>query len=162
MRCEYQCQIASGRIPCQSDPMNAARGKCLVADQHVVRGRRKWVFGSKPIVRDKRPCSRPRCDMAHKMAVGLGRSEVEPATMQVEDRLAWPGIRRMYPESWNAAEGVCFECHVVGWQHALHENVKLRARVDSRRYALGGTDHGAHGSGDRSIFGVERMEHDRT
>jgi len=50
--------------------------KLILPCQHVVRGRRKWVFRSKPIVRDKRPRSRPRSNMPDKMAVGLGGSKV--------------------------------------------------------------------------------------
>src|SRR6266404_5387533 len=84
-RREYQCQIASSGVSRKSDPMNAPRGKCLVTCQHVVRGRRKWVFRSKPIVRDKRPRSRPRNNMPDKMAVGLGGSKVKPTTVQMDD-----------------------------------------------------------------------------
>ena len=119
------------------------------------------MFGGKPIVRDKRPRSRSRGNMPDKMAVGLGGSKVEPATVQMEDRLVRPPIRRMYPNSRYAAEGVCFECHVVARQNALHESVELSASFDSRGHALGGADHGAQGGGDRSIFGIERMYYDK-
>src|SRR6266705_3128469 len=87
-RREYECQIASGGVSRKSDPVNALRGKSSVTRQHVVRGRRKRMFGSKPIVRDKRPRSRPCSNMPDKMAVGLGGSKVEPTTVQVDDRLA--------------------------------------------------------------------------
>src|ERR1700674_2624231 len=87
-RRKYQCQIASSGVSRKSDPMNAPRGKCLVTCQHVVRARWKWVFGSKPIVRDKRPRSRPRSNMPDKMAVGSGGSKVKPTTVQMDDRLA--------------------------------------------------------------------------
>jgi hypothetical protein len=43
-----------------------------VTCQHVARGNRKWKFGSKPIVRDKRPRSRFRRNMPDKMAVCFG------------------------------------------------------------------------------------------
>jgi hypothetical protein len=68
----------------------------------------------------------------------------------------------MYPKSTYAAEGVCFECHVVARQNALHESVELYARFDSPRHALDGTGHGALGDDDRCVFGIERMYYDRT
>src|SRR5882757_2495678 len=68
----------------------------------------------------------------------------------------------MYPKSRYAAEGVCFECHVVAWQYALHENVELSARFDSWSRALAGAEHGAHGGGDRCVFGIERVCYDKT
>src|SRR5258708_20548329 len=68
----------------------------------------------------------------------------------------------MYPKSRHAAEGVCFECHVVAWQYSLHESVELSARFDSLSRALGGADHGAKGGGDRCVFGIERMYYDRS
>src|SRR5712671_3961225 len=85
-RREYQCQIASSGVSRKSDAVNALLGKSSVTRQHVVRGRRKRMFGSKPIVRDERPRSRPRCNMPDKMAVGLGGSKVKPTTVQVDDR----------------------------------------------------------------------------
>src|ERR1700731_2687330 len=68
----------------------------------------------------------------------------------------------MYPKSRYAAEGVCFECHVVAWQYVLHESVELSAGFDSWSRALAGADHGAHDGGDRCVIGVERMNCDRT
>src|SRR3984893_6949911 len=68
----------------------------------------------------------------------------------------------MYPKSRYAAKGVCFECHVVAWQYALHESVELSAGFDSWSRALAGADHGAHGGGDRCVFGIERMYRDIT
>jgi hypothetical protein len=56
-----------------------------------------------------------------------------------------------------AAEGVCFESHVVARQNALHESIELSACFDSAWHALRGADRGAQGGGDRSIFGIERM-----
>jgi hypothetical protein len=50
-----------------------------------------------------------------------------------------------------------FECHVVAWQYALHESVELRACFDTGSRALGRSEHGAHGGGNRCIFGIERM-----
>src|SRR5258708_24564330 len=111
--------------------MNRAGGKCLVTCQHVVGGGREGMFRSKPVVRDNRPRSGSRGNMPDKMAVGLGGSKVEPATVQVNHRLACPPIRRMYPKSRYAAEGVCFESHVVARQNALHESVELSACFDS-------------------------------
>src|ERR1700676_1430709 len=77
-RREYECQIASRGVSRESNPVNVPPGKCLVTCQHVVRGRRKWVFGSKPIVGDKRPRPRPCCNMPDKMAIGLGGSKAKP------------------------------------------------------------------------------------
>src|SRR6266567_842885 len=68
----------------------------------------------------------------------------------------------MYPKSRYAAEGVCFECHVVAWQYALHESVVLFAGFASWSRALAGADHCAQGGGDRCIFGIERMYRDIT
>src|SRR2546428_9683179 len=68
----------------------------------------------------------------------------------------------MYPKSRYATECVCFECHVVAWRYALHENIELSAGFDSWSRALAGADHGAHGGGDRSVFGIERMYRDIT
>src|SRR5260221_6328415 len=161
-RREYQCQIASSGVSRKSDPVNALLGKSSVTRQHIVRGRRKRMFGSKPIVRDERPRSRPCSNMPDKMAVGLGGPKVEPTTVQVDDRLARPPIRRLYPKPRYTAESVCFECHVVAWQYVLHESVELSARFDSLSRALGGADHGAKGGGDRCVFGIERMYYDRT
>jgi hypothetical protein len=94
--------------------------------------------------------------MPDKMAVGLGGSKVEPAAVQMDDRLVRPPIRRMYPNSRYVAEGVCFECLVVARQNALHESIELYACFDSAWRALGGAGHGARGGGDRSVFGIER------
>jgi hypothetical protein len=58
--------------------------------------------------------------MPDKMAVCFGGAKVKPTTVQMDDRLALPPIRRMYPKSRYAAEGVCFECHDAAWQYALH------------------------------------------
>jgi hypothetical protein len=99
--------------------------------------------------------------MPDKMAVGLGGSKVEPATVEMDDRLVRPPIRRMCPNSRYAAEGGCFECHVVARQNALHESIELSACFDSAWHALGGAGHGAHGGGDRSIFGIDRMYYDK-
>ena len=85
-RSEYQCQIASSGVPRKSNPVNAPLGKSLATRQRIVRGRWEGMFGSKPIVRDKRPRCRSRCNMSDKVAEGLG-SKVEPATVQMEDRL---------------------------------------------------------------------------
>src|SRR5580704_3795345 len=82
-RREYECQIASRGVAGKSNPVNVPLGKSLVTCQHIVRGRRKRMFGSKPIVRDKRPRSRPRCNMPYEMAIGLGGSKVKPTTVQV-------------------------------------------------------------------------------
>src|SRR6266850_5388171 len=160
-RREYQCQIASSGVSRKSNPVNVPLGKSLVTCPHIVRGRRKRMFGSKPIVRDKRPRARSRCNMPDKMAVCFGGAKVKPTTVQVDDCLIRPPIRRMYPKSRYAAEGVCFECHVVAWQYALHESVELSARFDSLPRALGGADHGAKGGGDRCVFGIERMRYDK-
>src|SRR6185436_2506474 len=51
-RREYECQIASSGVSCESNPVNVPGGKALVTCQYVVRGSRKWIFGSKPIVRN--------------------------------------------------------------------------------------------------------------
>src|SRR6267143_1869591 len=67
----------------------------------------------------------------------------------------------MYPKTRYTAEGVCVERHVVGWQYALHESVELSAGFGSCSRALEGADHGAHGGGDRCVFGIERMYCDR-
>ena len=72
------------------------------------------MFGGKPIVRDERPRSRSCGNMLDKMAIGLGGSKVEPATVQMENRLVPPPIRGMYPNSRYAAEGGYFDCHVAG------------------------------------------------
>ena len=72
----------------KSNPVNVALGRSLVTCQHIVRGRRKWVFRSKPIVRDKRPRARSRCNMPDKMAVCFGGAKGKPTTVQVDDRLA--------------------------------------------------------------------------
>src|SRR5258706_14062836 len=87
-RREYQCQVASSGVSRKSDPVNVPIRKSSVTRQHIVRGRRKRVFGSKPIVRDERPRSRPCGNMPDEMAVGLGGSKVEPATVQVDDHPA--------------------------------------------------------------------------
>src|SRR5580658_5200464 len=71
-RREYQCEIASSGVSRKSNPMNVAPGESLVTCQHIVRGRWKWMFRGKPIVRDKRPRSRSRSNMPDKMAVGPG------------------------------------------------------------------------------------------
>ena len=84
-RREHQCQIASSGVSRKSNPVNVPLGKSLVTRQHVVRGRRKRMFGSKPIIRDKRPRSCPRCNMRYEMAIGLGGSKVKPTTVQVDD-----------------------------------------------------------------------------
>src|SRR6266404_1449360 len=97
-RREYECQIASSGVSRKSNPVNVPLGKSLVTREHVARGSRKWIFGSKPIVRDKRPRSRPRCNMPDKMAVCFGGAKVKPTTMEVNDRLARPAIRRKYPK----------------------------------------------------------------
>ena len=49
---------------------------------------RKWIFGSKAIVRDKHPRSGFRCNMRDKMAVCFGGAKVKPTTVQMDDRLA--------------------------------------------------------------------------
>src|SRR6266404_893555 len=87
-RREYQCQIASSGVSRKSNPMNVPLGKSLVTCQHIVRGSRKRMFGSKPIVRDKRPRACSRCNMPDKMAVCFGGTKVKPTTVQVDDRLA--------------------------------------------------------------------------
>src|SRR5882724_11370592 len=87
-RREYECQIASSGVSRNSNPVNAPLGKSLVACQHIVRGRRKRMFGSKPIVRDKRPRARSRCNMPDKTAVCFGGAKVKPTTVQVDNRLA--------------------------------------------------------------------------
>src|ERR1700730_18603551 len=130
-RREYECQIASSGVSRKSNPVNVPLGKSLVTCQHIVRGRRKRMFGSKPIVRDKRPRSRSRCNMPDKMAVCFGGAKVKPPTVQVDDRLVWPPIRRKHPKSRYAAEGVCCERHVAAWRYALHESVELSAGFDS-------------------------------
>src|ERR1700676_5242591 len=48
-RREYECQIASSGVSRKSNPVNVPGGKSLVTCQRVVRGSRKWIFGSKPI-----------------------------------------------------------------------------------------------------------------
>src|SRR6266576_143036 len=95
------------------------------------------------------------------MAVGLGGSQVEPATVQMDDRLVRPSVRMTYPNSRYAAERVCFECHVVARRNALHESIELSACFDSAWHALGGADHRVHSGGDRSILGIERMYDDK-
>src|SRR5882724_11507563 len=159
-RREYQCEITSGGISRKGNAASSAPGKPPIARLHIVRGRREGMFGGKPIVRDERPRSRSRGNMPDKMAVGLGGSKVEPATVQMDDRLVRPPIRRMYPNSRYAAERACFECHVVARRDALHESIEWSACFDSACHALGGGDHGAHGGGDRSIFWIERMYYD--
>src|ERR1700676_3580100 len=86
-RRESEWQIASSGRPRESNPVNVPLGKSLITCQHIVRGRRKRMFGSKPIVRDKRPRSRSRCNMPHKMAVCFGGAKVKPTTVQMDDRL---------------------------------------------------------------------------
>src|SRR5260370_25920006 len=86
-RREYQCEITSGGVSRKGNPANSAPGKPPITCQHIVRGGREGMFGGKPIVRDERPRSRSRGNMPDKMAVGLGGSKVEPATVQMEDRL---------------------------------------------------------------------------
>src|SRR6266436_1021241 len=161
-RREYECQIAASGVSRKSNPANSAPGKPPITCQHIIRGGREGMFGGKPIVRDKRPRSRSRGKMPDKMAVGPGGSKVEPATVQMDDRLVRPRIRRMYPNSRYAAEGVRFERHVVARRNALHECVELSARFDSLSRAIYRAGHGAHGGGDRCIFGIERMYYDKT
>src|SRR5258706_7247473 len=111
--------------------MTVPPGESLLGCENVVRGRRKRMFGSKTIVRDKRPRPRPRGNMTDKMAIGLGGSKVEPATVQMDDRLVRPPIRGMHPKPRYAADCVCFACHLVARQYALHANVAPSARLDS-------------------------------
>src|SRR5258706_5650861 len=158
---ESERQIASRGVSGERNPLHVPLDKALVACPHVVGGSRKWMFGSKPIVRDKGPRSRSRGDLPDQMAVRLGGAKVEPTTVQVEDRFAWPPTRRMYPQTRYAAEQVCVECHVAARRYSLDQRVVLCACVDSWSRALAGADHGAQGGGDLRVFGVERMNHDR-
>jgi hypothetical protein len=87
-RREYECQITSSGVSGKSNPVNVPLGKSLVTCQHIVRGGRKWIFGSKPIVRDKRPRSSSRCNVPDKIAVCFGGAKVKPTTVQVNHRLA--------------------------------------------------------------------------
>ena len=87
-RREYECQIASSGVSGKSNPVNVPSGKSLVTCQHIVGGRRKWVFRSKPIVGDKRPRAGSRCNMSDQMAVCFGGAKVKPTTVQIDDRLA--------------------------------------------------------------------------
>src|SRR5258708_14387199 len=98
-RREYQCEIASSGVSRKSNPLDVPLAKSLVTCQRVVRGRRKRMFGSKPIVRDKRPRPSPRCNMPDKMPIGLGGSKVKPTTGQVADPLACPPSHTKYPRS---------------------------------------------------------------
>src|ERR1700722_1921870 len=68
----------------------------------------------------------------------------------------------MYPKSRYAAEAVRFECHVAVWQYALHQSVERSAGFDSCSRAFAGTEHAAHGGGDRCVFEIERMYRDIT
>src|SRR5438309_456463 len=47
-RREYECQIASRGVSGESNPANVPLGQSSVTCQHVVRGSRKRIFGSKP------------------------------------------------------------------------------------------------------------------
>jgi hypothetical protein len=69
--------------------------------------------------------------MPDQVTVGLGGSAVEPAAVQMDDRLLRLRIHGIRPNSWYAAEGVSFECHVVARQNALHESIELSACFDS-------------------------------
>jgi len=140
-RREYQREIASGGISCKGDPANSAPGEPPITCQRIVYGGREGMFRGKPIVRDKRPRSGSRRNMPDKMAVGLGRSKVEPATVQMYDCLIRPPFRRIDPNSRYSAEGACFECHVVSRRDALHESIELCASLGSAwHHALGGAD----------------------
>src|SRR5436309_6036054 len=105
----------------------------------------------------ERPRGRSRRNVPDKMAVCFGGAKVEPTTVQMDDRPARPPIRRKHPKSRYAAQGVFFECHVLSWQYALHESVVLSASFDAWSRAFAGAEHGAHGGGDRCVFGIERM-----
>src|SRR5258706_14825299 len=85
-RRESECQIAASGVSRKSNPVTVPLGKSLVTRQRIVRGRRKWVFRSKSIARNKRPRARSRRYMPDKVAVCLGGAKVEPTTVQVEDR----------------------------------------------------------------------------
>ena len=96
-RCQYERQIASSGVSRNSNPVNGLLSKSLVTRHDIVGGRRKWVFGSKPIVRNEGSRARSRCNMPDKMTVCFGRAKAKPTTVQVDDRLVWPPIRRTYP-----------------------------------------------------------------
>src|SRR5258706_5242131 len=160
-RREYQCEITSGGISRKGNPANSAHGKPLITCQYIVRGGRKGMFGGKPIVRDKSPRSRSRGNVPNKMAVGLGRSKVEPTTMQMDDRLFRPPIHRLYPNSRYPAEGAYFECHVVARRNALHKCIEWSACFDSAWHALGGTSHCSYRGSDRRVLRIERMDYDK-
>ena len=85
---EYECQIPSSGVSRKGNPVNVPGGKSLVTCQHIVRGRRKWMFRSKAIFRDKCSRARSRCNMPDEMAVCFGGAKVKPPTVQVDNRFA--------------------------------------------------------------------------
>ena len=102
-----------------------------------------------------------RRDLSDEVAVALCGSETEPASVEMEDRLVRLPIRRVYPDSGNAAESARFEGHVFAWRYVLHETVKLRARFYSLSRSLRGASHGTQCGGDRRISGIQWMGDDR-
>ena len=120
------------------------------------------MFGGEPIVRDKGLHACSGGNLADKMTVGVSGAKVEPATVEMEDRLARPQIGGMDPNSRYAANQVCFECHVIARRDAPYEGIVLCASFASPwDDPFGGPHHGAQGGGDRTICGIERIHRDK-
>jgi hypothetical protein len=114
------------------------------------------MFGSEPMVRDKCRRSNPGDYVRDKMTVCLGRSEVEPSTVQVEHRPVKSTRRRMNPRPRDTANRVGFERHAVrrhtlsikasnGSRAAIPRSMPLVELVMARMAATVGASSGSRG-----------------
>src|SRR5258705_9452133 len=95
------------------------------------------------------------------MAVGFGGAKVEPASVQMDDRLVRRRIRRVHPNSWYAGEEIGFERHVVALQNAFHKGIELCTRFDfALDHSFASTRCRANEADDLRVFWIKRMGRD--
>jgi hypothetical protein len=75
----------------------------------------------------------------------------------MKDGLIRPRMRRMNPNSRDAADGVGFKGHVHALGNAFQEGIERLTCCYAPKLAFLGLRHGAHGGDGRCILRVERV-----
>ena len=138
---QHEREISAGRIAGKRDRAEPERDQSAIASLDIVQARGKWILGCEPVIRHEGRSPSARCDVSDEIAIGDGRSPVEPATVEMKDRGALLRVGGQAPPSRYAADGVGAIGHSRGGGDVTHDSIEWRARRDPLQPSLVGLDH---------------------
>jgi hypothetical protein len=116
------------------------------------------MLGSEPVIGYESIGSCTGSNVAYEVPVGLGRSPVEPAAMQVKHRSSFLAVCGPRPPAGNSSDRIGLKRDAPRSGDAFNDGVERAASGTPFELTLHAGDRIAQGGNRRGIFRPERMD----